>query len=55
MGGKQAFAFDTGPDNDNGQTPVELRKIESSMTVDRFAGLELRLHTPKGSLVPGPF
>ncbi|TID13810.1 protein methyltransferase [Venturia nashicola] len=44
-GGKQEV-LDTGLNN--GQTPVELRKIESNMTMDRVAGLELRLDTPKG-------
>lgn len=32
--------------------PVELRKIESSMTMARFAGLKLRLDTPKGTDLP---
>lgn len=48
MGGKHDL--DTGHDGvQQAETPDELCKIESSMTMDRFAGLELRLDTPKGT------
>lgn len=39
---------DTGLSNGS-RTPVEGKETESSMTMDRFAGLELRLDTPKGT------